>query len=131
MLPWKQSKSFLVVMDRQRRGGERGRTRFFWLHLIFLVPSYFSCNFLFFWLGALFQYFETLVFLSLQMPLPPGVYERLTSSPTLMNLAQALAYHKAYEQFSYLLMIHGEVFFFFFLGGYGFSQLIPLHFQLL
>ncbi|ONK67394.1 uncharacterized protein A4U43_C06F19710 [Asparagus officinalis] len=30
-----------------------------------------------------------------EMPLPPGVYERLTSSPTLMNLAQALAYHKA------------------------------------
>ncbi|XP_078179839.1 protein kinase superfamily protein isoform X2 [Carex rostrata] len=26
--------------------------------------------------------------------LPPGVYQRLTSSPTLMNLAQALAYHK-------------------------------------
>ncbi|KAJ4800923.1 Serine/threonine-protein kinase dst1 [Rhynchospora pubera] len=26
--------------------------------------------------------------------LPPGVYQRLTTSPTLMNLAQALAYHK-------------------------------------
>lgn len=30
-----------------------------------------------------------------EMPLPQGVHERLTSSPTLMNLAQALAYHKA------------------------------------
>ncbi|XVF85801.1 hypothetical protein PTKIN_Ptkin17bG0146800 [Pterospermum kingtungense] len=30
----------------------------------------------------------------LQMPLPPSVYQRLTSSSTLMNLAQALAYHK-------------------------------------
>lgn len=29
-----------------------------------------------------------------EVPLPPGVYQRLTSSPTLMNLAQALAYHK-------------------------------------
>lgn len=33
------------------------------------------------------------------MPLPPSVYQRLTSSPTLMNLAQALAYHKmCYEE---------------------------------
>ncbi|KAK6251949.1 hypothetical protein QUC31_013669 [Theobroma cacao] len=30
----------------------------------------------------------------LQMPLPPSVYQRLTSSSTLMNLAHALAYHK-------------------------------------
>ncbi|KAJ6835344.1 serine/threonine-protein kinase PAK 3 [Iris pallida] len=30
-----------------------------------------------------------------EMPLPQGLHERLTSSPTLMNLAQALAYHKA------------------------------------
>ncbi len=30
----------------------------------------------------------------LQMPLPPSVYNRLTSSSTLLNLAQALAYHK-------------------------------------
>ncbi|XWS34204.1 hypothetical protein CRYUN_Cryun21dG0020400 [Craigia yunnanensis] len=30
----------------------------------------------------------------LQMPLPPSVFQRLTSSSTLMNLAQALAYHK-------------------------------------
>ncbi|KAJ0980160.1 hypothetical protein J5N97_008415 [Dioscorea zingiberensis] len=29
-----------------------------------------------------------------EVQLPPGVYQRLTSSPTLMNLAQALAYHK-------------------------------------
>ncbi|KAJ7953929.1 Serine/Threonine kinase family protein [Quillaja saponaria] len=28
------------------------------------------------------------------MPLPPSVYQRLTSSSTLLNLAQALAYHK-------------------------------------
>lgn len=34
-----------------------------------------------------------------EVPLPPGVYQRLTSSPTLMNLAQALAYHKmCYEE---------------------------------
>uniref|UniRef100_A0A803KVM8 non-specific serine/threonine protein kinase n=1 Tax=Chenopodium quinoa TaxID=63459 RepID=A0A803KVM8_CHEQI len=33
------------------------------------------------------------------MALPPSVYQRLTSSPTLMNLAQALAYHKmCYEE---------------------------------
>lgn len=33
------------------------------------------------------------------MPLPSNVYQRLTSSPTLMNLAQALAYHKmCYEE---------------------------------
>ncbi|GAB2280179.1 hypothetical protein Dimus_014817 [Dionaea muscipula] len=33
------------------------------------------------------------------MPLPPSVYQRLTSSSTLMNLAQALAYHKmCYEE---------------------------------
>ncbi|GMH15259.1 hypothetical protein Nepgr_017100 [Nepenthes gracilis] len=33
------------------------------------------------------------------MPLPPGVYQRLSVSPTLMNLAQALAYHKmCYEE---------------------------------
>lgn len=41
--------------------------------------------------------FELLViwlFVALQVPLPPSVYQRLTSSPTLMNLAQALAYHK-------------------------------------
>ena len=31
-----------------------------------------------------------------QMPLPPSIYQRLTSSSTLMNLAQALAYHKMY-----------------------------------
>ncbi|XVE91630.1 hypothetical protein REPUB_Repub01dG0026800 [Reevesia pubescens] len=29
-----------------------------------------------------------------EIPLPPSVYQRLTSSSTLMNLAQALAYHK-------------------------------------
>ncbi|XP_027097083.1 serine/threonine-protein kinase 1-like [Coffea arabica] len=29
-----------------------------------------------------------------EVPLPPSVCQRLTSSPTLMNLAQALAYHK-------------------------------------
>ncbi|EMS50568.1 ABC transporter B family member 25 [Triticum urartu] len=29
-----------------------------------------------------------------EAPLPPGVHDRLTTSPTLMNLAQALAYHK-------------------------------------
>ncbi|XP_042409487.1 serine/threonine-protein kinase ATG1-like isoform X1 [Zingiber officinale] len=29
-----------------------------------------------------------------EIQLPPGVYQRLTTSPTLMNLAQALAYHK-------------------------------------
>ncbi|MBA0805645.1 hypothetical protein Gohar_005140 [Gossypium harknessii] len=34
------------------------------------------------------------VFNILQVPLPPSVYQRLTSSSTLMNLAQALAYHK-------------------------------------
>ncbi|KAK2967791.1 hypothetical protein RJ640_008011 [Escallonia rubra] len=34
-----------------------------------------------------------------EVPLPPGVHQRLTSSPTLMNLAQALAYHKmCYEE---------------------------------
>lgn len=34
-----------------------------------------------------------------EMPLPPGVYQRLTSSSTLLNLAQALAYHKmCYEE---------------------------------
>ncbi|KAM7268590.1 hypothetical protein ACFE04_010756 [Oxalis oulophora] len=34
-----------------------------------------------------------------EMPLPPSVYQRLTSSPTLLNLAQALAYHKmCYEE---------------------------------
>ncbi|KAF3520161.1 hypothetical protein DY000_02063413 [Brassica cretica] len=31
-----------------------------------------------------------------EMPLPPSVYQRLTSSPPLMNLAQVLAYHRAY-----------------------------------
>nr|XP_023894961.1 serine/threonine-protein kinase 24-like [Quercus suber] len=29
-----------------------------------------------------------------EMPLPPSMYRRLTSSSTLLNLAQALAYHK-------------------------------------
>ncbi|KAF3431600.1 hypothetical protein FNV43_RR26331 [Rhamnella rubrinervis] len=29
-----------------------------------------------------------------EMPLPPSVYQRLTSSSTLLNLARALAYHK-------------------------------------
>ncbi|CAN6292558.1 unnamed protein product [Urochloa humidicola] len=29
-----------------------------------------------------------------EVPLPPGVHHRLTTCPTLMNLAQALAYHK-------------------------------------
>ncbi|KAG7013098.1 Serine/threonine-protein kinase dst1 [Cucurbita argyrosperma subsp. argyrosperma] len=29
-----------------------------------------------------------------EMPLPSSVYQRLTSSPTLLNLAQALAYHR-------------------------------------
>ncbi|CAI0390732.1 unnamed protein product [Linum tenue] len=34
-----------------------------------------------------------------EMPLPPSVHQRLGSSPTLMNLAQALAYHKmCYEE---------------------------------
>ncbi|KAK8657538.1 hypothetical protein V6N13_035769 [Hibiscus sabdariffa] len=34
-----------------------------------------------------------------EVPLPPSVYQRLTSSSTLMNLAQALAYHKmCYEE---------------------------------
>ncbi|XP_047962489.1 serine/threonine-protein kinase dst1 [Salvia hispanica] len=34
-----------------------------------------------------------------EVPLPPGVYQRLNSSPTLMNLAQALSYHKmCYEE---------------------------------
>lgn len=33
----------------------------------------------------------------LQMPLPPSVYHRLTSSSTLLNLAQALAHHKMYD----------------------------------
>ncbi|CAL4927401.1 unnamed protein product [Urochloa decumbens] len=30
-----------------------------------------------------------------EVPLPPGVHHRLTTCPTLMNLAQALAYHKS------------------------------------
>ncbi|KAI4314070.1 hypothetical protein L6164_027012 [Bauhinia variegata] len=30
----------------------------------------------------------------IEMPLPPSIYQRLTSSSTLLNLAQALAYHK-------------------------------------
>lgn len=34
-----------------------------------------------------------------QMPLPPSIYQRLTSSSTLLNLAQALAYHKMYVPF--------------------------------
>ncbi|XP_062111408.1 serine/threonine-protein kinase 1 [Humulus lupulus] len=29
-----------------------------------------------------------------EMPLPPSIYQRLTSSSTLLNLAQALAYHR-------------------------------------
>ncbi|KAK6921891.1 Protein kinase domain [Dillenia turbinata] len=34
-----------------------------------------------------------------EVPLPPSVHQRLTSSSTLMNLAQALAYHKmCYEE---------------------------------
>ncbi|KAL0386105.1 UNVERIFIED_CONTAM: Serine/threonine-protein kinase dst1 [Sesamum radiatum] len=34
-----------------------------------------------------------------EVPLPPSVCQRLSSSPTLMNLAQALAYHKmCYEE---------------------------------
>ncbi|KAL3367738.1 hypothetical protein AABB24_008876 [Solanum stoloniferum] len=34
-----------------------------------------------------------------EVPLPSSVYQRLNSSPTLMNLAQALAYHKmCYEE---------------------------------
>ncbi|XP_031100582.1 serine/threonine-protein kinase 3-like [Ipomoea triloba] len=34
-----------------------------------------------------------------EVPLPPSVYQRLTSSPTLMNLTQALAYHRmCYEE---------------------------------
>jgi len=34
-----------------------------------------------------------------EAPLPPSVYQRLTSSSTLMNLTQALAYHKmCYEE---------------------------------
>ncbi|GAV69345.1 Pkinase domain-containing protein [Cephalotus follicularis] len=34
-----------------------------------------------------------------EMPFPPSVYQRLTSSSTLLNLAQALAYHKiCYEE---------------------------------
>ncbi|KAJ4959679.1 hypothetical protein NE237_019589 [Protea cynaroides] len=34
-----------------------------------------------------------------EIPLPPSVYQRLTSSSTLLNLAQALAYHKmCYEE---------------------------------
>ncbi|KAK0573440.1 hypothetical protein LWI29_008036 [Acer saccharum] len=35
-----------------------------------------------------------------EMPFPPSVYQRLTSSSTLMNLAQALAYHRMYELFN-------------------------------
>ncbi|XP_028803572.1 serine/threonine-protein kinase cst-1 isoform X2 [Neltuma alba] len=30
----------------------------------------------------------------IEMPVPPSIYQRLTSSSTLLNLAQALAYHK-------------------------------------
>ncbi|RVW42184.1 hypothetical protein CK203_094597 [Vitis vinifera] len=34
-----------------------------------------------------------------EIPLPPSMYQRLTSSSTLLNLAQALAYHKtSYEE---------------------------------
>ncbi|CAH9115022.1 unnamed protein product [Cuscuta europaea] len=34
-----------------------------------------------------------------EVPLPPSLYRRLTSSPTLMNLTQALAYHRmCYEE---------------------------------
>eukprot|EP01018_Ginkgo_biloba_P013706 Gb_30197 [translate_table: standard] len=34
-----------------------------------------------------------------EMPLPPSVYQRLATSPTLLNLARALAYHKmCYEE---------------------------------
>ena len=38
------------------------------------------------------------------MPLPPSVYQRLTSSPPLMNLAQVLAYHRAYVYSQLVLM---------------------------
>ncbi|KAF3522155.1 hypothetical protein F2Q69_00051155 [Brassica cretica] len=40
----------------------------------------------------------------MQMPLPPSVYQRLTSSPPLMNLAQVLAYHRAYVYGQLVLM---------------------------
>lgn len=33
------------------------------------------------------------------MSVPPSIYQRLTSSSTLLNLAQALAYHKMYALF--------------------------------
>ncbi|PIA63115.1 hypothetical protein AQUCO_00200856v1 [Aquilegia coerulea] len=40
-----------------------------------------------------------------EIPLPPSVHERLTSSSTLLNLAQALAYHKmCYEEMPLLEM---------------------------
>ncbi|CAN8239018.1 unnamed protein product [Cochlearia groenlandica] len=45
--------------------------------------------------NVLFIYYKC----EMQMPLPPSVYQRLTSSPPLMNLAQVLAYHRAcYEE---------------------------------
>lgn len=85
----KLCKNYLLAMLSQKRGGDKMRFQDFkvFLHLVF-------CGFFSFGFSMFITVLSLFFFHEQPMALPPSVYQRLTSSPTLMNLAQALAYHK-------------------------------------
>ena len=71
----------LFTGDGQSKKGRRGQNE---VKPVCVCARTLVCHLI--WVSYLFDV--------LQMPLPPSVYQRLTSSSTLLNLAQALAYHK-------------------------------------
>ncbi|XP_022735349.1 uncharacterized protein LOC111288644 isoform X2 [Durio zibethinus] len=92
-LQWKQSRNFLLVMDNTEKVEEL-KMRSIPI-LLSPYPSCFPFSFPCLSLSLSLRGLRIICqFNTLQMPLPPSVYQRLTSSSTLMNLALALPYHK-------------------------------------
>lgn len=84
----------LFTGDGQSKKGRRGQNE-----VDYVPPSISASVYVF----VIYKY--ACSFDLLQMPLPPSVYQRLTSSSTLLNLARALAYHKMYVQKSCLNLL--------------------------
>lgn len=74
----------LFTGDGQPKKGRRGQNEVRPLSLFVCLCTIYFC-------------LSYRLFNVVQIPLPPSVYQRLTSSSTLLNLAQALAYHRTYD----------------------------------
>lgn len=80
---WKHCRNFLLVMDNPKKD-EGAKMRLDLLLSLCMCVHPILC-------------LSYMLFNVVQIPLPPSVYQRLTSSSTLLNLAQALAYHRMYD----------------------------------